>query len=278
MPITASVIRLAEELTDALLEQCELWREGGWEWWPIVRDQAPEGFEWSAPPAPRRAVRPILVQGRIDDCWWEVRAEDPAVTGFWWEGPGVPKPLPQRSPHLLVIVQRELTERVGVTMDELHALTRAIPALEPPLREHYANDVAWHTACDEHERLWAAWRVAHPVDPHAAYERAVAQVRSLQMIQVQQRSIHPPRLRIVVALDGMPQEDRRKWRKLLKMIGDSSDDRPPHVSWINAVRNSQPQHHTPLAGTIPDAQRPHRVPQLYVGRGRTSWTRRDIMA
>jgi hypothetical protein len=83
---------------------------------------------------------------------------------------------------------------------------------------------------------------------------------------------------VVVGLEGMPQDDRRKWRKLLMLVGESSAEHPPRVSWINAVRNSQPQHHTPLAGAIPDAQRRQGVRQLYVGRRRKSWTHRDVMA
>jgi hypothetical protein len=198
--IVVPLLQAVAQLTEALLEQCQLWREHRWDWWPLAYEQAPEGFEWSAPPSPGRVVRPILAQGRVGDFWWEVRAEDPAVTGFSWTGRGVPKPLPHSGPHLLAILQHSC----------------------PP-----------------------AW---------------------------------PRRLRVVVGLGGMPQDDRRKWRKLLKLVGESSDDRPRHVSWINAVRNSQPQHHTPLAGAIPDAQRRRGVRQLYVdGRG-TPWTYRDVMA
>ena len=83
---------------------------------------------------------------------------------------------------------------------------------------------------------------------------------------------------MVVGLDGTPQDGRREWRKHLKVVGESSDDRPLHVSWINAVRNSQPHHRTPLAGVFPDAQRRYGVPHLYVGRRTTLWTHRDVMA
>jgi hypothetical protein len=198
--LTAPLFQAVAQLTEALLEQCQLWREHGWEWWPMADEQPPEGFEWSAPPPPRRVVRPILTRGRVGDFWWEVRAEDPAETGFSWAGRGVLKPLPHRGPHLLAILQRSC----------------------PPAS--------------------------------------------------------PRRLLVGVGLGGMSQDDRRKWRKLLRLVGESSEDRPRHVSWINAIRNSQPQHHTPLAGAIPDAQRRQGVLQVYVGKRRTPWTYWDVMA
>jgi hypothetical protein len=147
----------------------------------MAHEEAPEGFEWSAPPSPGRVVRPILAQGRVGGFWWEVRAEDPAETGLSWAGRGVPKPLPHSGPHLLAILQHS----------------------RPP-----------------------AW---------------------------------PRRLRVVVGLGGMPQKDRREWRKLLKRVGESSDDRPRHVSWIKpfATANRSITHPWQARFLMPRAARVH---------------------
>ena len=36
--LTVPLLQAVARLTDALLEQCQLWREHGWEWWPVVPD------------------------------------------------------------------------------------------------------------------------------------------------------------------------------------------------------------------------------------------------
>jgi len=123
-----------------------------------------------------------------------------------WRAPGLmceirSSDLPPPSLVLLTFRQ-ELPDSDLAT--ELRALTRDLPALEPPLREAYDDDATWQEACKAHTRAWCAWMCAHPDDPAGAYRRACERRAMLQAEVAEQRQARRT-LTIHVGLDGRPQ-------------------------------------------------------------------------
>jgi hypothetical protein len=97
-----------------------------------------------------------------------------------WQAPGLSCEIRSSLlplPSILLLTFRQTPTAIEA---ELTQLTQAIPALEPPLREQYPDEAAWHEACKVHTQAWRAWVSAHPDGPVDAYHNACERRKRLQ--------------------------------------------------------------------------------------------------
>jgi hypothetical protein len=136
-----------------------------------------------------------------------------------WRAPGLmceirPSDLPPPSLVLLTFRQEPPDSDIAT---ELRALTRGLPALEPPLRESYDDAVTWQEAYKAHIGALFTWIFAHPDDPAGDYRRACERRAQFQAMLAEQR--HACRtLTIHVGLNGRLERWPARYRKARRQV------------------------------------------------------------
>jgi excisionase family DNA binding protein len=175
--------------------------------------------------------------------WWPTVHNPPAPQGFAWSAP----------PHPQHAVRKQLAHGdVGGLCWEIRA--------EAADTSGVSVEAPW--VIRVHQQMTFG-RVQPKPLPHTDGHLLV-------VLQYACPPARPRRLLVVVALDGMPQDDRREWRKLLRWIREPGnralpEERPPRVSWSKFFRDGE-------------ALRCYGPRQLYVGKPLSSQTRQEIMA